>query len=287
MHIIEHDLKPVFCVTKEIRIVHLNNNATKLYPYIISENKGNIESFLASPIHGRSIIVDYNNTTQKYTVTKGNGLTYFPFGFISTEELDSYSWGYLRLEDAIRDYESCEFIKKLGVKTNSMEAVFTLTDEELKFSNKVEKITPNILQYSVECPFRLADIPFLKKETVFQYVSNWRDMFESDYKKLHCIVADVLLRNIRLMHKNNVLHNAIHSQNYTLCLELLDFELARTPMTPYELVEDETNYKKMQNREIIQSLEIVNQVCHFLNEVIDVKNLKKIMVKNGFENFNS
>lgn len=283
---VEYDLKPILCNSKEINTIHLKNNVIKFYPYIISEEIGNTKCLLASPIHGRSIIVDYNEDSKRYTVTKGNGLTYFPFGFISTEELDSHSWGYLKLEDAIRDYKSCEFIKKLGVKTNLMEAVYTLNYEELKFLNKIEKIAPNILQYTVECPFRIADIPFLRKETVFQYVSKWHEMFDSDYKKLHCIVADTLLKNIRLMHDNNVLHNAIHAQNYSLCLELLDFELTRTPLTPFESVEDESNYKKLQNREIIQSLEIVNQVCHFLNEEIDVKNLKKIMVKNGFENFN-
>jgi hypothetical protein len=85
------------------------------------------------------------------------------------------------------------------------------------------------------------------------------------------------------MHENDVLHNAIHSQNYTLSLELLDFELSRTPITPYENENDEFFYKKLQKREIIQSLEIINQLAFYFKENLNINQLGKIMIKYGFE----
>ncbi|MBK9320810.1 MAG: hypothetical protein IPM91_19805 [Bacteroidetes bacterium] len=87
------------------------------------------------------------------------------------------------------------------------------------------------------------------------------------------------------MHKSEVLHNAIHIQNYTLSLELIDFELSRTPTTPYENENEEKSYKILQKREIIQSLEIVNQIAFYFKENINTKILRQIMIKNGFENY--
>jgi hypothetical protein len=166
-----------------------------------------------------------------------------------------------------------------------MEAIYTLSEEELKYNNKTENIEPNILQYSVECPYRIADIPYLSKKTVNLFISKWFQSYNCKYEKLHCIATDVFLRNIRIMHDNGVLHNAIHSQNYSLSLELLDFELTRTPITQYESIQDESIYLKLQKREVIQSLEIVNQLCYFLKEDIDIKTIKTIMIKYGFENY--
>jgi hypothetical protein len=87
------------------------------------------------------------------------------------------------------------------------------------------------------------------------------------------------------MHENNVLHNAISSQNYTLSLELVDFELSRTPSTPYEDPNDEAMFEKLKNREIIHSLEIINQIAFYFNEIIDIKEMNKIMNRNGFNNY--
>lgn len=276
---------PIYCKSAKIDEVIFAKDSVIYFPKLVTENTTDEKLFSASPMHGRSIIVDYNSESQKYTVTKGNGLTYFPFGFIATEELEGYAWGYLRKEDAVRDYQSGSFICNLGILTNDMEAVYTLQAEKARFSKYIKHLTPTILQYSVHCPYRIADIPFLSKELVNSFVKNWASMFNDNNVDLHCIAADVLLRNIKIMHENNVLHNAIHSQNYTLSLELLDFELSRTPITPYDNDNDEKIYKKLQKREVIQSLEVVNQIAFFFKEKINSKALRQIMIKNGFENY--
>lgn len=268
------------------KIHFTKENSTKLYPYLVSSSEDEtFTTFIASPLHGRSIIVVFDTSLNKYIITKGNGLTYFPFGFITTEELEDYAWGYLRKKDALRDYNSGNYISKLGILTNDMEAVFSIEKQTIRYSSHTEKIEPTILQYSVLCPYRISDIPFLSKELVSSFINNWIDLFEINHSENHCTAAEVLLKNVKIMHQNDVLHNAIHSQNYTLSLELLDFELSRTPITPYENENDEKNFKKLQKREIIQSLEIINQIAFYFKENINTKLLSQIMVKNGFENY--
>jgi hypothetical protein len=276
---------PVYCKTSQIEEILFSQDGVKYYPKIVTVNKSNEKLFSASPLHGRSIIVDYNPEFKRYIITKGNGLTYFPFGFISTEEFDSNAWGYLRKKDAVRDFKSGSYISELGVLTNEMEAVYTLKEESVRFSNCINKLNPTLLQYSVLCPYRIADIPFLSKALVTSFVKNWANTFNDENDDLHCIAANILLKNIKIMHENNVLHNAIHSQNYSLSLELLDFELSRTPLTPYDNDVDEQSFEKLQKREIIQSLEVVNQIAFYFKENINNQILRKIMIKYGYENY--
>jgi hypothetical protein len=166
-----------------------------------------------------------------------------------------------------------------------MEAVFTLEPEIIRLPNSVSNFNPTILQYSATCPYRIADIPFLSEELVDYFINSWSNLFEINHTEVHCNAAEVLLNNIRLLHENSILHNAIHIQNYSLSLELLDFELSRTPTTPYENENDEKSYKKLQKREIIQSLEIIHQIAFYFKENINSKILRRIMIKNGFENY--
>jgi hypothetical protein len=273
------------CMEVDIDFIIHNVKSSKLYPYVITNSQTKLSCIRPSPLHGRSIVVDFNPTLDRFTITKGNGLTYFPFGFISTHELEDHAWGYLRTEDAIRDFKSGEYIKNLGILTNIMEALFLLKEQIIRLPDGVSKIQPTILQYSVICPYRIADIPFLSKELVYYFIKRWPDLFDINYSELHCNAAEVLLKNIHLLHKSDVLHNAIHAQNYSLSLELLDFELARTPSTPYKNEYEEQTYIKLQKREVIQSLEIVNQIAFYFNEKINSKILREIMIKNGFEKY--
>ena len=161
-----------------------------------------------------------------------------------------------------------------------MDAVFSLKEQVIGS----EKIIPYILQYTVVCPYRIHDLPFISIKIRDYYINKWRNLITENYKSLHCIAADVMLNNLRVMHDKNVLHNAIHGQNYTLALELLDFELTRTPDTPYANEKYEEEYTILFNREVIQTFEIVNYIAFFLKEELDYKVLKDITVKYGFRN---
>jgi hypothetical protein len=273
------------CKKVGIKEILYSKENIKYFSQIIVEEKTNNKSILPSPLHGRSIIAKFEVDSNRYTITKGNGLTYFPYGFIATEELENHASGYLRKEDAIRDYLSGEFVSGLGIITNKMDAVFSIEPQLIRFSNHVSEIEPIILQYNVICPYRISDIPFLSKELVLSFIDNWTNIFEIKHSEIHCNAAEVLLSNIKIMHENEVLHNSIHSQNYSLSLELLDFELSRTPLTPYNDFVDEKTYIKLKKREIIQSLEIVHQIAFYFKETINNKILRQIMIKNSFENY--
>lgn len=275
----------IYCKEVNINEILFSKENVKYFSQIIVDEETTLKCIAPSPLHGRSVIAKYNIDSNRYTITKGNGLTYFPFNFVATEELENYAWGYLRKDDAIRDYQSGNYISKLGILTNKMEAVFTLEPQSIMLSSQIKKIEPTILQYSVICPYRISDILFLSREMILSFVNRWADFHEKIHSEIHCTSAEVLLKNIRLMHENDVLHNAIHSQNYTLSLELLDFELSRTPITPYDNDNDEQTYKKLQKREIMQSLEIVNHIAFFFKEKVNSKLLRQIMIKNGFENY--
>lgn len=260
--------------------------SSRKYPFVVSKEATGIELLTPTPLHGRSLVVGFNPDTNRYTVTKGNGLTYFPYRYISTREIDdSFAWGFLREQDAIRDFQSGNFIKGLGILTNNMESVYSLKAQPINMTNEIKHIQPHILQYSVRCPYRIADIPFLSNKTITKFTEDWHTLTDENYTDLHCIATDIFLKNTRIMHDYNVLHNAIHSQNYSLSLELLDFELSRTPVTPYENSEDENHYETLKSREIIQSLEIVNQIAFFFKEKINLKTLERIFEKYNYSHF--
>lgn len=276
------DLKKLFVNVSKVKVdkILFTQEDIIYYPFFISGSSEGVFVEVPSPLHGRSIIADYDKKTNRFIITKGNGLTYFPFGFITTQELEGFAWGYLRQEDAIRDYSTGLYVESLGLSTNKMEAVFTLEPLTIRSFGMSKTVNPTILQYNVLCPYRLADIPFLSRNTVKKYLKLWFNF--SEEKEFHCIAAEIFLKNLKVMREHDVLHNAIHSQNYTLALELVDFELSRSPITPYGSPEDEKNYPHLMDREIIQSLEIVNYVAFQLDESLNVKKLNKLMLKYGF-----
>lgn len=270
----------VNAIESKISMVVLSKENVKYYPFYISYNAKGTMLEVPSPLHGRSIIAGFDKKAKRFVITKGNGLTYFPYGFVLTKEMEGHAWGFLRHQDAIRDYNTGLYIADLGILTNEMEAVYTLEDISAKSFEGIVPLSPTILQYKVLCPYRLSDMQYLPSATIKKYLKLWRTY--SDEQDYHCIAADVFLKNQRIMREKDVLHNAIHNQNYTLALELLDFELSRSPITPYENPEDEKNYPNLRNREILQSLEIVNYVAFQLGENLNYSRLKELMLKHGF-----
>ena len=257
--------------------VYNDKLVSDFFPILLNE-KGTLDTVCPSPFHGRSVITHYHKETQKYIVIKGCGLTYFPYNFINTGEMGDATWGLLREGDGTRDYLCGDYISKLGIYTNKMEAFLKITDVTFKTEGK--SIHPFILQYSVDCPYRLADAPFLPKETIMKYVKRWNE-FGVNHKKKHLIVAEVLFKNLKIMHSNNVLHNAIHVQNFTISLELLDFEIARTPEMPHNKA-DELIFKDLFKREVFHCLEIINFICYLFKEDMNSNELEKILKKYGY-----
>ena len=154
-------------------------------------------------------------------------------------------------------------------------------DLEINLPNG-HKLKPTLLQYDVECPYRICDAPFMDKEIIETEVKKWESINERGYKKYHLIAANILIHNLRILHDNNILHNAIHEQNYTWALELLDFELACSPKHPYAKEDYQRHVKDLLPREIIQTYIIINYIAGVLKEEIDFAEIDSLFAEYDF-----
>lgn len=259
-------------------IISLKDERHEKYPYLRNSN-GDKEMFCVSSHHGRSFIV--GNINGRFVVSKGNGLCYTQHRFLHTGEFGDDTLGLLLRQDAERDFIMGQEIEALGIKTNHMEYVLEL-DVEICLPNG-HKVKPTLLQYDVECPYRICDAAFMNPDQIQNEVQKWKKMDERHYEKAHMVAANVLIRNLRILHDHNILHNAIHEQNYTWALELLDFELACSPSHPYTNEDDMRHVKDLFPREIMQTYVIINYIAGVLREEINYAEVDALFAEYGFD----
>ena len=263
----------------DFTIMASRDNVPKYYPYL-KDSQGNKTMFLVTPQHGRSFVVGQHNNG-RYIVSKGNGLAYTEQTFLYTPEMSTDVWGLLLQEDALRDYHCGIEVQSFGIKTNQMECVLEL-NIPIHISQSNTDLKPCLLQYSVECPYRISDAPFMTNEQIMSEVTKWQLYNKKGYTQYHMIAADVLINNIRIMHNHQILHNALNEQNYTWALELLDFELCRTPNHPYTKSDYERHVPSLFNREVIQTYCIINYIAGVLREIPDYKQIDSLFAEYGF-----
>lgn len=262
----------------DYQVILSNNDGTTCYP--LFRGKGDNVIISPGPLHGRSYVVGRLNDN-RFVVSKGNGLCYSHYSLLHTGECFDDVWGLLLRQDAERDFVLGKEIEALGIKTNHMEYVLEL-DVEIELLNG-HKVKPCLLQYDVECPYRISDATFMSQEQILAEVAKWEKMNERSYDKAHMIAANVLIHNLRVLHDHNILHNAIHEQNYTWALELLDFELACSPAHPYTSEDDMRHVKDLFPREIIQTYVIINYIAGVLREEIDFAEVDALFAEYGFD----
>lgn len=260
-------------------IIQKGRTCGPIFPYL-RHKTGDKEMLCPSPHHGRSYIVGKTDDG-RYVVSKGNGLNYTQFRFLNTGELGDDTWGVLLRQDAERDFIMGQEIEALGIKTNHMEYVIEL-EEEIHLPNG-HTLRPVLLQYDVECPYRICDAPFMAQERIQAEVTKWNKMNDKCFDQSYLIAANVLIRNLRILHDHEILHNAIHEQNYTWALELLDFELACSPTHPYEKEDDQRHVKSLFPREILQTYVIINYIAGVLREDIDFAVVDNLFTEYGFD----
>ena len=252
----------------------------KPYPYLRFENGDKI-MWQVSPIHGRSYVVGRTGEG-RYVVSKGNGLGYTQYNFVYTPEMPSDVWGLLLKEDALRDFYCGQEVQSLGIKTNHMECVLEL-DYPIHIAKTNVDRKPVLLQYNVECPYRISDAPFMTRQQITDEVNKWEKMNDKGFDKDYLIAANVLIRNLRVLHNNEVLHNALTSENLTWALELLDFELCRTNQHPYIKEDHERHVCDLYDREIIDIYRNIIYIAGCLNEPVDFKQLDNLFLEYGFD----
>ena len=254
----------------------------KINPYpLLVHICGNNTMISISPLHGRSYVVGRHDDG-RYIVTKGNGLCYSKYPFLYTPEMPTDVWGMLLKEDALRDYHCCQDVQALGIKTNQMECVLEL-DYPIFIEQTGKTIKPAILQYNVECPYRICDAVFMERAQIENEVAKWQQYNKRGHSKNHMIAAEVLISNLRTMHDHEVLHNAIHEQNYTWALELLDFELCRTPQHPYTKEDYERHVQDLYPREVIQTYVVINYIAGVLHETADYEAIDSLFAEYGYD----
>lgn len=255
-------------------------NSNVAYPYFRSLD-GDKEMQCISSHHGRSFIVG-KHEDGRCIISKGNGLSYSQYNLLYTREFGDNTFGLLLMQDAVRDFTLGKEIAGLGIKTNRMEYVIQLK-KEITLGNG-HRLKPVLLQYSVECPYRICDAAFPQySSTIKSEISKWEKYNDLGIDKYHLIAANVLIKNLKILHTNNILHNAINFQNYTWALELLDFELACSPSYPYTKEDDQRHVKDFFNREILYTYEIIKYIACFLSEPIDYKLIDSLFKMYGFD----
>ena len=257
-------------------ILYSQINCKNVYPFIRDES-GDKSIYCISPIHGRSFLI-CQQENGRWVISKGNGVSYSMHPFIDVSKTDNYVWGALLKENAIRDYNIGNEVRNIGIKTNQMHAVIEL---DIQLIDKGTIVTPCLLQYEVECPYRLCDYPFMPPNTFKKIITSWRSL-ESKYSEAYLIAAEVLVRNLQILHNNKVMHNALHVQNYTWALELLDFESSRTEHYPYSNFEYEKQALMLMDGEIMKTYEIINYIGWCLGGKIDYAKIDSIFKDYGF-----
>lgn len=259
-------------------------DAMRAYPYVI-DKRGDKEIYNLSPIHCRSFIVGQQGD-RKYIVSKGNGLAYSSYTFLYTPEMPTDVWGLLRKEDALRDFYCGQDVQALGIKANQMECVIEL-DHPIFIPQTKETLNPCLLQYNVECPWRIADAGFMTQDQIWDEVTKWERLNDKAFQVEYLIAANVLIRNLRTLHDNGVLHNALTYENITWALELLDFELCHTPQHPYGKEDYVRHVPVLFDREIIDTYKLINYIAGVLRQPVDYKRVDSLFLEYGFdiENF--
>ena len=261
---------------EDYEIQRFVNRRKEIFPYV-KDVDGNYYMTIISPQHGRSFLLQRIND-QHWIIGKGNGLSYSTYTYLFTSQHDTDTWGGLSLKDALRDFDIGMEINSLGIKTNKMEFVL-----ELPFNTVFRGIREKagLLQYSVECPYRISDYAFIPSSILKKSISTWYK--NENGKPLHLQAAKILFSNLKILHDNKILHNAINIQNYTWALELVDFEASHTPQIPYGSMTYQSYIPMISEMEILQTYEIVYYIAWCIGESPNYNEIQKIIKSFGFK----
>lgn len=255
-------------------IPYIREEKIDIYPLVRCDT-GETDIFCVSPIHGRSFVLSHNSDG-RWIVGKGNGLSYTSHPFILTSSINGDTWGGLSLDSAVRDYNIGNQVRELGIKTNIMDCVVAL-DRSIIVNGEFRQSA--LLQYSVECPYRISDFGFIPKDELKYHLDRWQSGASNE---LYMYAARVFIQNLRVLHDNNIMHNAMHPINYTWALELVDFEASRSDKYPYSNAEYEAFVPMLIEAEIIQVYEIINYVAWCLGEQVNYHKVEDLFNEYGF-----
>ena len=163
-----------------------------------------------------------------------------------------------------------------------MECVLEL-DYPIYIPQTNETTKPCLLEYSVECPWRIADAGFMDRNDIWLEVHKWDRLNDKNFQEDYLIAANVLIRNLRILHDHGVLHNALTYENLTWALELLDFELCHTPQHPYTKADYARHVPDLFDREVIDIYKLINYIAGVLHQPVDYQKIDNLFAEYGFD----
>lgn len=260
----------------------LASNPTNLpfYP-LLRDDDGEEKLISVSPDHGRSFCIGMTKEG-RFIISKGNGLCYSEHAFLNTGEMRDGTWGLLLERDAIRDYNNGMLAAEYGILTNRMHGVIKLNNSIIVNQKEQISLSPVLLQYDIACPYRLSDAVFMSKSQIEQETKKWESTFGTSPHGLYAVAAKVLIKNLRVLHDNKYLHNALSTHNYTWALELLDFEMSNSIIYPYSEDIDENIVKELYNREVLYTYQIIVFIAGVLKENVNFGYIDGLFEEYGF-----
>jgi len=84
-------------------------------------------------------------------------------------------------DDAVRDFDIGIEVHDLGIKTNIMQYVIKLETEIRLTTGHI--LSPILLQYSVECPYRICDAAYMSKDEIWRQVAMWERYNKKGYSQ--------------------------------------------------------------------------------------------------------
>jgi hypothetical protein len=254
----------------DFKIIESVDSSIKPYPYLLNKTQGKkqIEGWLVSAVHGRSIIASADNN--EYTILKGSGLSYTLRQYVNISEYKyGHIWGHLSKCNGIREYKLGNLFSKLGGIGPKYEALIRIDDYNQKNLVGLNKLIPYLLQYKIKCPIRISDIGLYDRKEIIRFLEENNAIAQNTF---HLYFANICIDNLLILHNNNFFYNSLSIYNTSLLGEFVDFESSFT-MDYFCPKEGFKDYESLMNREIINLFQVITVFADILNEKINYKEL--------------
>lgn len=265
--------------------------------------------FVPSLIHGRSVAIKLGKF--EWLLIKGGGWNYNGPTIYQTPKKEQLIYGVYDEKSAKRELEVSNIIKSFSSEFGEVLAYVPIKDldlpkefsflEEIYFNdenlsddianNEQYKVNPCLLLTKVKCPYRVADLMYLKdgkKNKAIKKVCSYLKIKKANYIKEF---AYRLGKHVGILHKHDFINDTLEFSNVTLLAEILDYEWMTTP--GIDLKDNTEGYDSScggpiarRIKELLYGAEIVLQLSNFLHRELTLFEAYKMFI-DGYKTENN